>query len=251
MLIDWFTVIAQIVNFLVLVWLLKRFLYKPVLQAIDKREADIAAQVAAAEEAKQEAEKLSDLFKGKNEDLDRHYSERLADAEAEVEVKKQQWLAEARAASEKLTEQREALLKKEASDFEEDFSRQTRETVIAILEKILQGLAGTDFEARIAAVMLERLSMPETAESWQLHLSENRQDPVVVTSAFALSAEIKEQFEQVIRTILPDVSQISFTNDPGLICGIEIKFNDLKIAWNVQDYLDSLQKKLTIMVDAD
>lgn len=251
MLIDWFTVIAQIVNFLVLVWLLKRFLYKPVLQAIDKREADIAAQVAAAEEAKQEAEELSEQFKAKNDDFDLHYSEHLADAEAEVEAKKQQWLEEARAASEKLTEQREALLEKEASDFEEDFSRQTRETVIAILEKILQGLAGTDFEARIAAVMLERLGLPETAESWQLHLSDNHQDPVVVTSAFMLSKELKERFEQVIRTVLPDVSQISFTNDPALVCGIEIKFRDLKIAWNIQDYLDSLEKQLTIMVEAD
>jgi F-type H+-transporting ATPase subunit b len=251
MLIDWFTVIAQIVNFLVLVWLLKRFLYKPVLQAIDKREADIAAQVAAAEEAKQEAEKLSEQFKGKNDDLDQHYSERLADAAAEVEVLKQQWLAEARAASEKLTEQRQALLKKEAQDFEEDFSRRTRETVIAILEKILQGLAGTDFEARIAAVIFERIGLPETAESWQLHRSGNRQDPVIVTSAFTLSPELKDQFEQVIRTVLPDISRISFTIDPALICGIEIKFNDLKIAWNVQDYLDDLQKRLTIMVDED
>ena len=251
MLIDWFTVMAQIVNFLVLVWLLKRFLYKPVLQAIDKREEGIAAQIDAAETAKREAEELSDLFKGKNDDFDRQFSERLADAEAEVETRKQQWLAEARSASETLTEQRHALLKKEAQEFEEDFSRQIRETVIAILKKILQDLAGTDFEERIATVVLERLAMPETAESWQTHLSENRQDPVTVTSAFPLSSEQKEQFEKAIRAVLPDAVQISFDNDPALICGIEIRFSDLKVAWNVQNYLDSLQRKLTVMVDAE
>ncbi|MDW7658315.1 MAG: F0F1 ATP synthase subunit delta [Bacillota bacterium] len=250
MLFDWFTVIAQIVNFLVLVWLMKRFLYKPVLQAIDQREEGIAAKIAAADTAKLEAEKLSELFKGKNDDFDRQFSERMADAAAEVEAKRQQWLAEAREAAETLAEQRKAHLKKEAQDFEDDFSLQTRETVIAILQKILQDLAGTDFEARIAAVMLERLAMPETAESWQMHLSEDDQNPVTVTSAFPLSSAQKEQFEQAIQAILPAAVQIIFDTDPALICGIEIKFSDLKIAWSVQDYLDNLQKKLTVMVDA-
>ena len=42
MLIDWFTVGAQALNFLILVWLMKRFLYKPILHAIDAREKRIA-----------------------------------------------------------------------------------------------------------------------------------------------------------------------------------------------------------------
>ncbi len=59
MLIDWFTVGAQAVNFLILVWLLKRFLYKPVLAAVDAREKKIAAQIAdaAALDAKAQAER--------------------------------------------------------------------------------------------------------------------------------------------------------------------------------------------------
>ena len=48
MLIDWFTVGAQVLNFLILVWLLKRFLYKPILNAIDAREKRIAAELADA-----------------------------------------------------------------------------------------------------------------------------------------------------------------------------------------------------------
>ena len=55
--INWFTVIAQIVNFLILVWLLKRFLYKPVLKAIDDREQKVAAKLKDAEIKNAEAEK--------------------------------------------------------------------------------------------------------------------------------------------------------------------------------------------------
>ena len=52
MLIDWFTVGAQALNFLVLVWLLKRFLYKPILNAVDAREKRIAAELADADAKK-------------------------------------------------------------------------------------------------------------------------------------------------------------------------------------------------------
>ena len=52
--INWFTVIAQVINFLILVWLMKRYLYKPVLNAIDEREKKIAAQLADAEAKKAE-----------------------------------------------------------------------------------------------------------------------------------------------------------------------------------------------------
>ena len=71
MLIDWFTVAAQALNFLVLVWLMKRFLYKPILHAIDEREKRIAAEMANADKKKAEAEKESDEFKHKNEEFDR------------------------------------------------------------------------------------------------------------------------------------------------------------------------------------
>ena len=70
MLIDWFTVVAQAINFLILVWLLKRYLFKPILHAIDQREKGIATQLAQAEAKKAEAQKERDDFQHKNETFD-------------------------------------------------------------------------------------------------------------------------------------------------------------------------------------
>ena len=69
--IDWFTVVAQAINFLILVWLLKRFLTNPSCCAIDEREKGIAAQLAEAEAKKAEAQKERDDFQHKNEAFDR------------------------------------------------------------------------------------------------------------------------------------------------------------------------------------
>jgi F-type H+-transporting ATPase subunit b len=49
-------------TFLILVWLLKRFLYKPILHAIDERERRIAKELADADTKKTEAEKERDEF---------------------------------------------------------------------------------------------------------------------------------------------------------------------------------------------
>ncbi|MEO5958542.1 MAG: F0F1 ATP synthase subunit B, partial [Opitutaceae bacterium] len=70
MLIDWFTVGAQVLNFLILVWLMKRFLYKPILNAIDAREKKISAELADAESKRAEAMKDRDEFQQKNEEFD-------------------------------------------------------------------------------------------------------------------------------------------------------------------------------------
>ena len=79
--IDWFTVVAQAINFLILVWLLKRFLYKPILHAIDEREKGIAAQLAEAEAKKAEAQKERDDFQHKNEAFDQERAALLKKAD--------------------------------------------------------------------------------------------------------------------------------------------------------------------------
>src|SRR5665648_272520 len=89
MLIDWFTVFAQALNFLILVWLMKRFLYKPILHAIDAREKRISAELADADAKKADAKKESDEFKRKNEEFDRErtalFSKATDEAQAERE----------------------------------------------------------------------------------------------------------------------------------------------------------------------
>ncbi|MBB1078263.1 F0F1 ATP synthase subunit B, partial [Rhodoferax sp. 4810] len=96
MLIDWFTVGAQTLNFLILVWLMKRFLYRPILHAIDEREKRIAAELASADRKKDEAQQKSDEFKYKNEELDRQRAALLCKATDEAKAEGQRLLNEAR-----------------------------------------------------------------------------------------------------------------------------------------------------------
>ena len=96
MIIDWFTLVAQTLNFLILVWLMKRFLYKPILHAIDDREKRIATALANAEKIKVEAQKERDEFQKKNAEFDQQRAELLSKATDEVQAERQRLLDEAR-----------------------------------------------------------------------------------------------------------------------------------------------------------
>ena len=96
MLIDWFTVGAQALNFLILVWLLKRFLYQPILHAIDEREKRIATELANADAKKVEAQKERDEFQHKNEEIAQQRTALLNKATEEAKAERIRLLDEVR-----------------------------------------------------------------------------------------------------------------------------------------------------------
>jgi F-type H+-transporting ATPase subunit b len=90
--INWFTVIAQVINFLVLVWLMKKYLYKPILQAIDDREKKIASELADAKTQKEAAKSEQDEFQKKNDAFDRDKKGMMDQAVAEANEERQKLL---------------------------------------------------------------------------------------------------------------------------------------------------------------
>ena len=111
MLIDWFTVGAQALNFLILVWLMKRFLYKPILHAIDEREKRIAAELANADVKKAEAEKERDDFQHKNAEFDQQRAALMTKATTDAQAENQRLIDEARKAAVALSTKEQAALK--------------------------------------------------------------------------------------------------------------------------------------------
>ena len=126
MLIDWFTVVAQVVNFLILVWLLKRFLYRPILDAIDAREKRIATELADADAKKAEAQKERDEFQHKNEEFDQQRAALLSKATDEAKAERQRLLDEARQAADALSAKRQEALRSEAAEPESGASAAAR-----------------------------------------------------------------------------------------------------------------------------
>ena len=166
--IDWFTVVAQAVNFLILVWLLKRFLYKPILHAIDEREKGIAAQLAEAEAKKTDAQEQRDDFQHKNEAFEQQRTAFLKKATDEANAERQRLLDEARKDADALRAKRQEALRNEQQNLSQEITRWTQKQVFAITRRTLMDLASTSVEERMGAVFVQRLRTLTGAAKEQL-----------------------------------------------------------------------------------
>ena len=244
MLIDWFTVGAQALNFLILVWLMKRFLYQPILHAIDEREKRIAAELSDADAKKAEAQKERDEFQHKNEAFDQQRAELLSKATIDAKAERQRLLNEARQAADALSAKRQETLRNDAHLLNQAISRRTQQEVFAIARKALTDLATTSLEERLGEVFTRRLrEMDSQAKEGLAEALKTAIEPSLVRSAFDLPAEQRAVIQNALNETFSAEVHIRFETAPDLISGIEFTTaNGQKLAWSIADYLVSLEK---------
>jgi F-type H+-transporting ATPase subunit b len=243
MLIDWFTIGAQVINFIILVLLLKRFLYKPILHAIDEREKRIAAELADAAAKKAEARKERDEFQHKNEEFDQQRAGLLSQATDEAKIERERLLDEARKAADDLSAKRRETLRSDAHNLNQAIARRTQQEVFAIARKALADLATTSLEKRLGEVFTRRLrEMNAQTKAGLGEALKTASEPALIRSAFELPAEQRAVIQNALNETFSTAIRIRFETAPDLISGIELTANGQKVAWSIADYLTSLQK---------
>jgi F-type H+-transporting ATPase subunit b len=245
MLFDWFTVVAQLINFLVLVWLMKRFLYKPILNAIDAREQLIAKKLSEADTQRIAAENERETLRQKNHTFDEQRNELLRRATDEANAERRRLLDEARQAAEAQRAQRQEALRREQQSLNDEITRRTGQEVFAIARKTLADLAGATLEARMSEVFGRRLKELDIEAKEDLATAmKTSSDPALVRSALALSAEQVAGIRNAIDETFAAEIDVRFETAPDVISGIELTVNGRKIAWSIAHYLVSLQESI-------
>jgi F-type H+-transporting ATPase subunit b len=242
MLIDWFTVGAQALNFIILVWLLKRFLYKPILNAVDAREKRIAAELADADAKKAEAQKERDEFQHKNEEFDQQRAALLSKATDEANAERQRLLEGARKAADALSAKRQEALRRDADNLNQAIRRRTQQEVFAIARKALMDLATTSLEERIGEVFTRRLrTINGKAKEGLAEVLKTASEPALVRTAFDLPAAQRTAIQNALNETFSAEVQVRFETAPDLVSGVELTTNGQKLAWSIADYLASLE----------
>ena len=242
MLIDWFTVGAQALNFLILVWLMKRFLYKPVLHAIDEREKRIAAELADAAAKKADAQKAREEFQQKNETFDQQRAALLSKATDEANAERQRLLDDARKAADALSVKRMEALRNDAHQLNQAIARRTQKEVFAIARKALMDLASTSLEERATDVFTRRVrAIDDKAKAGLAEALKTASYAALVRSAFDLPPEQRAAIQKALNETFSADIHLRFETAPDLVSGIEFTTNGQKVAWSIADYLASLE----------
>ena len=252
MLIDWFTVIAQAVNFLVLVWLLKRFLYKPILNAIDAREKRIAETIAEAAETKQAAEMQRDEFERKNRQFNDDRNNLVLEMKEEINVKREKLLHDAHQSAEAISTKRIASMQRAQKTLADEIARQTQDQVFAIARKTLRDLADTNLEERITQAFTRQLrDMNGNTKQDLADALTKSSESVRVRSAFKLTEEQQNAIRQAIKEVSAADIPVHFEIASNAIAGIELTSSGRKIAWSIDVYLTSMQKSISELTNPD
>lgn len=252
MLIDWFTVAAQGVNFVILVWLLKHFLYKPILGAIDAREKHIAAELADANAKKVEAQKERDDFQNKNKVFDDQRAGLLAKATADAGIERDRLIGDAHKKADAFSSEQATALRGNLESLSKEITRQASEEVFSISRKALSDLATVSLEERMCEVFTRRVHQMEGKAKETLGAAiRGSPDPVIVRSAFEMPAAERAAIQNALNETFASDVRIRYETDTGPLCGIELSANGQKVGWSIADYIRSLDRRVGAIIDAD
>jgi F-type H+-transporting ATPase subunit b len=235
---NWTTFILEIVNFLVLVWLLKHFFYQPVQAMVARRQQGITSQLKEADERHQQADELR-----------QQYEHRLADWEDEREAARQSLRHELEAERSRLLQELQQSLRAEREKSTVLGARQLDERVReAEVQALAQG-------ARFVARLLERVASPEVeVRLFELLLAELRELPpselealqtlqegkpvaVVVSSVYPLAEGQRQMLQQQLQALVSASLHFSYQQNPALVAGLHVTVGPWVLHANLRDEL--------------
>ncbi len=246
MLFDWFTFVAQIINFFILIWLLKRYLFKPILNAIDERESLIAQKLRDAEESKVNVKKEYEQYQQKNSEFDQHRDDLLNLAITDINSEKVKLRDQTRSEIASLRTKLKEALHNEQLNMGTEIIRRTRSEVFSVVRKTLGDLASANLEEQITHVFIKQINELNSDERELLQAALNGSaDEIVVRSVFDLPIIQQDNIKNTIQLNFNILPIIKFETSSQIIGGIELITNGYKVSWNIEDYLALLEANIT------
>ncbi|OPY89137.1 MAG: F0F1 ATP synthase subunit B [Syntrophus sp. PtaU1.Bin208] len=242
--IDWFVLFAQMVNFLILLYLLKRFLYARIISAMNEREAKMIARFEEAERLQREAQEAVRAFEEKQASLQLQAELMLNEAREAANRRQAEWMDSARKEVDSIRQRWVETVLQEKAAFLESLRSRTGQQVYAIARRILADLADTAIEQKMIDVLMNRIRSLETKEGEAIRCAlEDSGGEVAVQSAFPLAPEDRERLTAAVRELTgrPDTA-VLYQESADLINGIELLASGRRIAWTISDYLDHLEE---------
>ncbi|MGF1509725.1 MAG: hypothetical protein ACFB9M_09535 [Myxococcota bacterium] len=235
--IDWVTVSAQTVNFVILLLLLRRFLYRPVLDAMAARETEIAEQFQEADARNEASRREAERLASEREDLAENRETLLTEARLEADRAKKEMMASARQEVEILRAGYRAQTEREREAFLDSLKQETASLFVSIIRRILRDLASQDLEHHVVRTFVGRLPEGHGLEF---------DGQIRIASSFPLNDASRSLLDRCIREACALDASIEFSEDPGLVCGIEISDGRRQLGWNFDQYLRELKEAVDV-----
>ena len=233
---DWTTFILELVNFVVLIWILNRFLYRPVMNVIVQRKAAIQKTLAEAETTRSNAQALQSQYENRLTEWEQEREKARAQLHDEIRLERNRLMEDLRA---ELVQERQKAAAVEQRRLKE-FTQRAEASAIALggtfVSRLLSRLGGPELERKIIDIVTEDLShLPDNQMQVIRATSARTGLPMKLTSAYPLDTAQRETLCQACRTVAGHDIVCEFVEDRDLIAGLRISLGSWMLRANVQD----------------
>lgn len=246
--INWLTFFAQIINFLILVAVLQRFLYGPIIRAMDRREQKISDRIQAAEKQRQEAQAEAEKYRQMQQEFAGEREAMFSQLKAEVEQTRKALMENMREEVDNTSRRWQEGIKRQQDAFMLELRHRASVQVQSAIRRALIDLANVDLEQQMIDAFIERIEKLNECAIASLNHNSN---PIVVCSSFEIPELAKPKIIQAVRDKIPSHINLEFETEPDLICGIELRASGYKLAWSVENYLDTLEESLSAVFEEE
>ncbi|MBI2753781.1 MAG: F0F1 ATP synthase subunit delta [Betaproteobacteria bacterium] len=234
---DWTTFALEIVNFLVLVWILSRFLYQPVRRAIAERQAGIERTLAGAKAAQAGAQALKGQYENRVADWEKEKAEARARLAAEIDAERGRAMDALRASLEQEGERIRALERRGALELRQQMEEAARLQGAQFVARLLARIANPGLQESIREALVEDLQHLPERQVESLHAARQAGDRIAIASAYPLDEEQRTNLVQALGRATGLPVQCEFAQDPELIAGFRISIGPWVLRSNLRDEL--------------
>lgn len=240
--IDWITVAAQIVNFLLLVWLLQRFLYGPITRAMKRREERIETRLTEAEDKRREAGLEAENLRKKQDEVEEQRRRIFEEARREARELREKLEREAREEVEEERRSWRRTVTEERDEFLAELRAHTARHVYALARTALCELAGASVEAQAASRFAGRLRELRGEQAARIaEAAADERNTALVESSFELPGPAQEDIEKVVHETISKDVKIHYSRSDDLLFGVRLIAGGQTVEWSLARYLERLE----------
>ncbi|MFP4528197.1 MAG: F0F1 ATP synthase subunit delta [Candidatus Kapaibacterium sp.] len=236
---DWFTIIAQIVNFAILILLLRHFLFKRITKAMDARREKISHEQEEARNNRERAEKLEQKYKNKLGEIDKIHDQKKQEAEADAEKHKKELIEKAKNEIEDKKNRWHKQLESQQDNMIEEIEKQSADIIYTISVRALAEIADSALETKAIDRFIDKIEESDAKLD---------ADEVTVETAFDPDDDQKKRIEKALKKLTENGASINYKVDDSLIAGIRIIAGGKKIGWSIGDYLGDIESKMAEVI---
>jgi len=242
---NWSTFVLEIVNFLILVWILKHFFYAPVMNVIERRRKSIEDSLAKAEAMRTEAKQVEEQYQSRLVQWEEEKKQARETMHKEVNEERVRLLEAIQSSMEKEREKAKVLEDRRINEEHRKKELQALTQAAQFTSKLLTQLAGPELEQKLCQMLLQELPrlpaehgeiLRSVFAADEAHVA--AQAPVKVTSAYALKEQSRNTIQAALVDLVGKPIQCEFSRDPELIAGLRINIGPFVLRANLHDELN-------------